>query len=185
VSFCFEIFDRQIFKDVCPGKDREYGLDHYLEAIRYCAQLGKKGPRHEPWVTNGEIIAGLEPAASSIRAIDWITSVGAIPTVCVFRPLLGTDLQHAAPPDTEELVPVFARLYEACMERGLPIGCAPNVHVSLVLLPEECRALSGRSFPFKTAKLRAMAAAFRYQFDRRLRALAASTPPSDARALVS
>jgi hypothetical protein len=169
VSFCFEIFDRELFKETCPGKHAEYGLDHYLEAIRYCAALGRKGPRHEPWVTNGEIIAGLEPIESSIRAIDWITSVGAIPTVCVFRPLVGTDLQHAAPPRTEDLMPVFRRLYEACMERGLPIGGAPNVHVSLVLLPEECGSFSPRRFPLRSLKLRAMAAVFSRQMERRLR----------------
>jgi len=173
VSFCFEIFDPEIFKEVCPGKHAEYGLEHYLEAVRYCAALGKKGPRSEPWVTNGEIIAGLEPPESSIRAIDWITSVGAIPTVCVFRPLVGTDLSDADPPKTEELVPVFRRLYEACMERGLPIGCAPDIHVSLVLLPEECRGLSPRRFPWQTLKLQAMAAAFRWDFDRRMRRRAA------------
>jgi uncharacterized radical SAM superfamily protein len=167
VSFCFEIFDPLLFKDICPGKQAEYGLDFYLEAIRYCATLGRVGPRHEPWVTNGEIIAGLEPPESSIRAIDWITSVGAIPTVCVFRPLLGTDMENEAPPRTEDLVPVFRRLYEACMERGLPIGCAPNVHVSLVLLPEECRAFSRRRFPWQSLKLKGMAAAFRHQFNRR------------------
>ncbi|HVS03643.1 MAG TPA: radical SAM protein, partial [Thermoanaerobaculia bacterium] len=44
VSFCFEIFDPQIFQEICPGKHAEYGLDFYLEAIRYCAQLGRKGP---------------------------------------------------------------------------------------------------------------------------------------------
>jgi len=104
-------------------------------------RLGRKGPRHQPWIANGEIIAGLEPPASSIRAIDWITSVGAVPTVCVFRSPVGTDLAAAEPPQTEEMVPIFRRLYEACMERGPPIGCAPNVHVSLVLLPEECRSL--------------------------------------------
>ena len=49
--------------------------------------------------------------------------MGAIPTVCVFRPLIGTQLEHRAPPRTEDLVPVFQRLYEACMERGLPITC--------------------------------------------------------------
>jgi hypothetical protein len=175
VSFCFEVYDPAIFKELCPGKQAEYGLEHYLEAVRYCAALGPKGPRSEPWVTNGEIIAGLEPPASSIRAIDWITSVGAIPTVCVFRPLVGTDLQDAAPPKTEDMVPIFQRLYEACMERGLPIGCAPDVHVSLVLLPEECRALSPRRFPWQTVKLRAMAAAFRWEFERRLRRLAPGT----------
>jgi hypothetical protein len=158
VSFCFEIFDQAIFEDVCPGKHRQYGLPRYLEAIRYCAQLGARGPRDEPWVTNGEMIAGLEPPASTIAAIDWLASVGAIPTVCVFRPLLGTDYAHLPPPETEALVPVFARLYEACMERGLPIGCAPDVHVSLVLLPEEARPLSRRRFPVRELRRRALAA---------------------------
>jgi hypothetical protein len=174
VSFCFEIFDRERFKEICPGKDAEYGLDFYLEAVRYCAALGKKGPRREPWVANGEIIAGLEPPESSIRAIDWITSVGAIPTVCVFRPLLGTDLADAAPPQTEDMLPVFRRLYEACMEAGLPIGCAPNINVSLVMLPEECRSLSPKRYRLRRLRLRAMAAAFRYQFEHRLAAKAAA-----------
>jgi hypothetical protein len=156
VSFCFEIFDRELFRAVCPGKDAEYGLDHYLEAIRYCATLARKGPKSEPWVTNGEIIAGLEPAESSIRAIDWIVSVGAIPTVCVFRPLTGTDLEDSPPPSTEALVPVFRRLYEACMEAGLPIGCAPGIHVSLVLLPEECAPFSSRRYPWTELRRRAL-----------------------------
>ncbi len=142
VSFCFEIFNRGLFEEICPGKHAEYGLDFYLEAIRYCAALTGTGRSDEPWVTNGEIIAGLEPPGSSIRAIDWITSVGAIPTVCVFRPLVGTDLEDHEPPKTEDLIPVFRHLYESCMEKGLPIGLAPNIHVSLVLLPEECRGFS-------------------------------------------
>jgi hypothetical protein len=174
VSFCFEIFDRELFREICPGKHAEYGLDHYLEAIRYCAALGASGPRDEPWVSNGEIIAGLEPPESSIRAIDWIVSVGAIPTVCVFRPLTGTDLEDAEPPDTEAMVPVFRRLYEATMDAGLPIGCAPNVHVSLVMLPEECRWLSDRRYPWQRLKLKAMARVVRHQLDRRMSAAAAS-----------
>ncbi|MCB1035938.1 MAG: hypothetical protein KDD47_19105 [Acidobacteria bacterium] len=169
VSFCFEIFDRVLFREICPGKHAEYGLDHYLEAIRYCAGLGAVGPRHEPWVTNGEIIAGLEPPASTMAAIDWITGVGAVPTVCVFRPLAGTDLKDHLPPRTEDMVPVFRHLYEACMDRGLPIGCAPNVHVSLVMLPEECRFLSSRHFPLQRLKLEAMKRFVAYRLGRQVR----------------
>ena len=169
VSFCFEIFDRKLFEEICPGKHAEYGLDYYLEATRYCATLARRGPKGEPWVTNGEIIAGLEPPESSIAAIDWITSVGAIPTVCVFRPLVGTDLEDADPPKTEELVPVFRRLYEATMEAALPIGCAPNIHVSLVMLPEECRSLSPKRYRWQSAKLAVMKRVFASSFDRRLR----------------
>ena len=180
VSFCFEIFDPERFRDVCPGKSAEYGLDHYLEAVRYCAALASKGPKDEPWVTNGEIIAGLEPPESTIKAVDWITSVGAIPTVCVFRPLTGTDLEEAEPPRTEDMVPVFRRLYESCMEQGLPIGCAPNIQVSLVLLPEECRSLSDRRFVRQRLKLKAMAAAFGHQLRRRMERKATMAPAREA-----
>ena len=180
VSFCFEIFDPDIFRRVCPGKDREYGHRRYLEAVAYCARLGHATlngaasatrPSLDPWVSNGEIIAGLEPPASSIAAIDWITSVGAIPTVCVFRPLVGTDMEDAPPPRTEELIPVFRRLYEACMERDLPIGVAPNVHVSLVLLPEECRGFlhDPRRFWRKELRLKAMSVLFRRRLERGFR----------------
>jgi hypothetical protein len=178
VSFCFEIWNRERFIEVCPGKHREYGLDRYLEAVRYCAEMGQTshvktqsrvgvGPiSFDPWVSNGEIIAGLEPPEDSIEAINWITSKGAIPTVCVFRPLKGTDYRDVPPPDTEAMVPVFARLYEACMENDLPIGIAPNVHVSLVLLPEECRYFTSNPgrYRWKEMRLKAQRAIFRRAF---------------------
>jgi hypothetical protein len=76
------------------------------------------------------------------------------------------------PPRTEDMVPVFQRLYEACMEKELPIGCAPNVHVSLVMLPEECRSLSDRRFRWQSLKLKLMASVFRRRFERRVQATA-------------
>ncbi len=160
VSFCFEIFDPLIFQDVCPGKSQKYGLKRYLEAVEYCAKLGRNaGLSFDPWVSNGEIIAGIEPIESSIRAIDWTASVGAIPTVCVFRPLIGTDYEHLPPPRTEDMVPVFAAQYEATMRAGLPIHVAPNVNVSLVMLPWESRWLVPkgvrRRFAWKEAKMAA------------------------------
>jgi len=155
VSFCFELWDRERFQEVCPGKHRQYGLDRYLEAIEYCSAVFH--------TTNGEIVAGLEPAESSIEAIDWITSVGAVPTVCIFRPLKGTDYENLPPPETEEMIPVFRRMYEACMERGLMIGVAPNIKVSLVLLPEEGRYFidNPKRFFFTRAKFALMRPLFK------------------------
>jgi hypothetical protein len=172
VSFCFEIYNRKRFKEVCPGKDRQYGLDRYLEAVEYCAnEVGPTSRPFEPWVTNGEIIAGLEPPEDSIKAIDWITSVGAVPTVCIFRPLAGTDYANEPVPNTEDMVPIFRRLYEACMEKGLPVGVAPNVHVSLVMLPEEARFLQDnpRRHWAGELKLKFMRRVFAYQFRKELR----------------
>lgn len=145
VSFCFEIFDPQLFAEICPGKHREYGLDGYLRTMDYCAGLGKSASLWEPFVTNGEIIAGLEPPESTMAAISRIVAVGAIPTVCVFRPLKGTAFASKPAPNLEDMIPVFRHLYESCMQAKLPIGLAPGIHVSLVMLPEECAGLSPRS----------------------------------------
>lgn len=155
VSFCFELYNPERFRQVCPGKARVYGLERYLKTMDFCASLGARQTTRQPWVTNGEIIAGLEEPRYSEEAIDRICSVGAIPTVCVFRPLIGTAMEQQPPPRTEEMIPVFRHLYEACMERGLPIGLAPNIHVSLVLTPDECVGLSSRSFAWQRMKNRA------------------------------
>ena len=104
-----------------------------------------------------------------MAAIDWITSVGAIPTVCVFRPLIGTDYENVPPPKTEDMVPIFRHLYEKCMEHGLPVGAAPDIHVSLVMLPEECRALSDKRYPMGEFKLKVLGKAVRYGLERRLK----------------
>ena len=45
---------------------------------------------------------------------------------------------------------------------------APNVHVSLVMLPEECRWLSPNRYRWHSLKLKAMASVFARQFERRL-----------------
>lgn len=171
VSFCFELYSPDRFKEVCPGKDRFYGLDRYLKTIDYCAGLSSRNLL-EPWVTNGEIIAGLESPEASMAAIDRITSVGAIPTVCVFRPLAGTAYAHLPPPQTEDMIPVFRHLYEACMRHDLPIGLAPNIQVSLVMLPEECAWFSQRyqsGFHYKTMMNGLKKHLFRAGFQHKLR----------------
>ncbi len=135
ISLCFEAWNPRRFAEICPGKNRRAGLARYKAAIVHCV----KGPGFD--TTNGELIAGLDTPEDSMAAIDWLTGVGAVPTVCVFRPLAGTHYATLPPPATESLVPVFAHAYRRCMAHGLPIGVAPNVKVSIVMNPEECRWL--------------------------------------------
>ncbi len=169
VSLCFEIWNEQRFQEVCPGKARRCSHARYRDAIRFCAQ----DVRFD--TTNGELIAGLERPEDSMAAVDWLTGVGAVPTVCVFRPVPGTPYQHLPPPDTESMVPIFAHLYERCMDAGLPIGVAPNVHVSIVMNPEECRWLlpseRRRGWRLRRAKLAVMRSLFAWRVSAGLRRL--------------
>jgi hypothetical protein len=169
ISFCYEIFSPRHFREICPGKstyfgerERELKFDQLLQEVRqkteifepepddgqlifyralaYCSTLWRNGQ------VSGEIVAGLEPIESSVNAVEFNASFGAVTTVCVFRPCVGTDLEQQNPPDPNRISPVLARMYEVCLEHGIPYGIAPNIRTAMVHLPEEGRHLSNKRY---------------------------------------
>ncbi len=134
-SFCVEFEDAEVFARVCPGKAATVGQDAFYDAMAYTSEKLGAGR------VSGEIIAGLEPVETTKRAIDRIVATGAFPTVCIFRPLVGSDLANEPPPDPEEMKEVMAYQYTACRRAGVPVGVLPGIQVSLVVQPEESRAL--------------------------------------------
>ncbi len=141
-SFCIELLDPEWFKRVCPGKARVHGQDLYFRAMEYCTGLLPHG------AVSGEIIAGLEPVDRTIEAIDRITAAGAFPTVCIFRPTVGSDLQALSPPAYDDMRKVMQHMYDACRRHWLPIGAAPNIEVSLVVNPDDAAMLAERTLGF-------------------------------------
>lgn len=131
LSFCYELHQPEAFQTVCPGKHKYITQEKYFDAIKYTSKLFGKG------FISGEIIAGLEPVEWTHKAIDWITDQGAFPTICVFRPIPGTEYGEKDPPDPEEMKPIFAHMYEACMKHNIPVGLAPNLRISIVIQPDE------------------------------------------------
>ncbi len=129
LSFCVELLDPEWFARICPGKARVHGQQLYFAAMQYAAALLPRG------AVSGEIIAGIEPVEQTIAAVDRITALGAFPTVCIFRPTAGSDMESWPPPDYEAMRRVMARVYDACRAQWLPIGAAPNIEVSLVVTP--------------------------------------------------
>jgi hypothetical protein len=165
-SFCLEFFDPGWFARVCPGKARMLGQDLYLEAMDYCASKLPRG------AVSGEIIAGLEPIDSTIAAIERIASAGAFPTVCVFRPTVGSDLEDWPPPGYDDMRRVLLAVYDACRRHRVPIGLAPNIEVSLVVNPDDAAMLAPVGAGTIAYELwrRALRVAARPVFARRLRA---------------
>jgi len=170
LSFCYEIHDPKFFKEICPGKEKYISQQRYFDAIIYTSDLWCRDPFGKGHIS-GEIIAGLEPYESTHKAIDWITSVGAFPTVCVFRPIPGTNYGDYPSPKAEDLVPIFAHMYEACMEHDIPMGIAPNLQISIVLQPMEGRYfLENRNkYRAKEMKLSLARQAVKVVFNNRLK----------------
>lgn len=134
-SFCYEFHNPEWFRRLCPGKEKLVGQETFFRAMEYTAKKLGKG------AVSGEIIAGVEPIEDTLRAIDYITGVGAFPTVCVFRPTVGSDMEQVPSPSFEDMKRVFQHLYEACMRNGIPIGIAPGIDVSLIVQPDDCEYL--------------------------------------------
>ena len=131
LSFCFELYNPEYFQKYCPGKHKTLTQQAFFDAMEYASKLWGKGR------VSGEIIAGIEPIEDTLKAIDYITSVGAFPTICVFRPTLGTEMEDYPSPKFEDMAKIFRRMYESLIKNNIPIGIAPNIHVSLVIQPTE------------------------------------------------
>jgi len=133
-SFCYEFEDPEVFARICPGKAQTVGQQAFFDAMEHTARLLGKGR------VSGEIIAGVESIEATKRGIDRIVNAGAFPTVCIFRPTIGSEMEDTPPPDAEAMKDVFAYVYEACRRAAIPIGVLP-IEVSLVVQPEEAQAL--------------------------------------------
>jgi hypothetical protein len=165
-SFCVEFMDPDWFARICPGKARMLGQSLYFDAMDYCASRLPRG------AVSGEIIAGLEPIDSTLAAIERIASAGAFPTVCVFRPTAGSDMEDWPPPEYDDMRRVFAAVYDACRRHHVPIGLAPNIEVSLVVNPDDAAMLAPfglKTLAYETWR-RALRLAARPVFARRMRA---------------
>ncbi|HSY50107.1 MAG TPA: radical SAM protein [Thermoanaerobaculia bacterium] len=133
-SFCYEFEDPEVFARICPGKAQTVGQHAFFEAMEYTAKKLGRGR------VSGEIIAGVESIEATKRGIDRIVSAGAFPTVCIFRPTVGSDMENDPPPDPEAMKEVFAYVHESCRRARLPVGILP-IEVSLVVQPEEAAGL--------------------------------------------
>ncbi len=138
-SFCYEFHNPDFFARYLPGKQQLVGQQTFFRALEYTTKKLGKGS------CSGEIIAGVEPLEDTLRAIDYITGIGAFPTVCIFRPTIGSDMEQVPSPRYEEMLVVFRHVYEACRRNNIPIDVTPNIEVSLIVQPGDTRYLAPRN----------------------------------------
>ena len=138
-SFCYEFHNPAFFEKYLPGKCATVGQRAFFDAMEYTAKKMGKGRN------SGEIVAGVEPVEDTLKAIDYITSVGCFPTVCIFRPLVGSDMERSPPPEYSDMVVVMRHMYDSCRRNGIPVGMAPNIEVSLIVNPDDAKYLADSS----------------------------------------
>lgn len=80
VNFAIEVFDPDLFAEVCTGKDSLYGRDKFFDAIREGVRVFGRGK------TFYNFVGGMEPVGSVIEGFETFARMGAAPSVNVFHP---------------------------------------------------------------------------------------------------
>ena len=123
VGFNYEIYDPQLFAKLCSGKVKDIengvpGHTHYDRMIGYI--IRQYGTGH----ANANLLAGLEPAQSTVDGVEHLASMGVIPTIFVFVPLKGTALANQMPPSIREMIYIYASLKSITEKFGVDTYCA-------------------------------------------------------------
>lgn len=132
VLYNLEIFDKELFEVICPGRARLIGRKRYLDALSYAAKVFPNG------TVASHLIVGLEPPGSTRMGIDALTDMGVMPILPIYRPAKGMALR-IEPLTAEILIPVYKHLYKTVKAKGINFKWVRDL--SMVTTPIEGRLL--------------------------------------------
>ena len=109
LSHNLEIWDKNIFAAICPGKDkRNGGQQHWIKSLEAAVDIFGKGH------VDSNIIAGLEPKSSLLEGLEYLASKGIVARSSRFRPIPGTPLEGYRSPTADfhwEIVDKLSDIY--------------------------------------------------------------------------
>lgn len=126
VCFNLEIWDREVWKRVCPGKARFFGRDMWEESLVQAVQIFGEGNVYSAFVIGAEMVldAALPDAEaalkSNIEGVRWLLARGINPILSLFWPFVGTDMEGAKGPDLHFLLQLFSRVYQVRLDLKKP-----------------------------------------------------------------
>lgn len=132
ISYNLEIFDPELFRQICPGPARAIGRERFLDALAYATTVFPSG------AVVCHLIVGLEPIASTLEGIDALTTRKVVPVLPIYRPFKGIDMRTERPVvSTAALGSVYGTLYKALRREKINMSWVRPI--SVVTTPMEGR----------------------------------------------
>lgn len=97
IALNLEVYDRKRFAEVCPGKDQDYGYDHWWEALDYARDV------FGAWDVYCGLVWGIEPLQSSMEGMEAILERGIGVATNIFHADPGTPMAHHPQPSEEDI----------------------------------------------------------------------------------
>jgi hypothetical protein len=153
VAMNVEIWDKYIWKSICPGKDSQCGgWDHWVKALEYSVGVFGRGR------VRSNIVAGIEPKKSILEGVEYLASKGVICFAGGWCPNPGSELEGHRTPETSWHVDLYHRVAGIFRKHGYTLrelyDCsAANTPVHDIYRIEEERFKDGKLKQWKFPKL--------------------------------
>lgn len=116
ISFNIEIFNRNIAKTIMPGKGK-IPLSQYENAFKKAVEL---------WGASGNVrsmlVLGLEPIKDFLNGVEWLSSMGVMPIISIFRPVTNITMREVVPYDNDYLYNLFKKTLQITSKYNLIPG---------------------------------------------------------------
>jgi len=126
-SYCpdIEVWDKELFKWICPGKEKWYGRDYWVKSALDAVEIFGKGNVYTNFVAGVEFaqphgFTSIEQALdSNFEACEYFAKNGVVYLSIVWRPGRGTGLAGQQQPPLEYYVRLIRGLVEIRKHYGL------------------------------------------------------------------
>ena len=116
VAFNLEMFDRELAKQIMPGKGN-IPLEQYILAFKHAVSL---------WGNSGRVrsllIYGFDQDAVFLKGIEKLCHLGVEPIISIFRPLEKTDLATLNPPKTSDIFTIYQECKKIVQSYNMILG---------------------------------------------------------------
>jgi len=126
MCFNLECFNKQIFKNVCPGKERIYGYEKIIEALKYSVNIFGKGK------VRTNFVLGSEPLNGLIDGVIQLAKEGIVSDYSIFFPRPGSVWANKRVPLADDILYFTKKLVEVYREYGFkPYCCSVSSRSSI------------------------------------------------------
>lgn len=98
VAFDIEVFHQDLFKKLCPGKEKQIGYDTLLRIFENASVLFPKN------AVKAGFVCGLEPIETLVQGMEYFGKLGIPSSLNIFHPDEGTELLNRPRPSREYML---------------------------------------------------------------------------------
>lgn len=113
ISSNMEIWDENIFKTICPGKDQICGgRQNWINALKHEVEVFGKGR------VRSFFVAGIEPKSTLLEGLEYLASLGVVALPLHWIPNPGSDLEGHRAPTVEWYLDLYIKTYDILKRNG-------------------------------------------------------------------